>query len=704
MGNLDTESIFGKLMEFNDSSDTVEKKLKPSEKLIKDIEGYGFNMSQLGEVLTTRGNQLIISCAGSGKTTALIFKVLYDLKSGRATKIINVNGNNLRVPEKIWVATFLKSGADELAASFRKWQYNLHCADMSQAIQFSTLHAEFKRALNALGMATEIISDKENETILKRVLKPYALRNGNGMPLNSDDISSLMSAFAYTRNRLDSRRYEHDVYDDMRITPKLVDAILFDWKAERMKMGKCDFEDLQEILYDECYNKQNQEVIGFLESRYAYIYIDEFQDTSQVQYSLLKVYARTANIVAIGDDDQTIYTWRGSDNSIITTEFMSDFNPIKCNLSVNFRCPENILSAVAPSIRNNPNRFEKELKSSRKGGEVFYGGYPGYLKMAMSLGDMVYKDVKEGKSVAILCRVNSDGLLPALILDKLGSFTFALSGKGMTLDSYIGRLVLSIVKLFTERSTPAVQRALELLTWDNYCVKVLMQYIKNNKGTSIWNIPEEDLRYSCPDIADALLQWRICRDSMGDVQALRLVLQDYRVDVFSKDNHFNDVVRSVLLSLESLLEMCKYDCVEDFLSDLEDINERLIARVKLPKSRVKIATVHEFKGKEADCVYIWNDSEDVFPHKDSAETEIGYEEERRVHYIACTRAREKSTIMYLSGRRGGFIDEMDLSNAVELDRETSGVFRKKLKDSVEEDANIKKFEEVVTQGVKEDDI
>ena len=704
MGDLGSESIFNNLMNFKDSKSGGEKKVKPSERLLMDIESYGFNMSQLREVLLTRGNQLIISCAGSGKTTALIFKVEFDLKSGRATKVITVNGNSIRVPEKIWVATFLKSGADELAASFRKWQYNLHCADMSQAVQFSTLHAEFKRALSAMGVSTDIISDKENESLLKKVIKPYAIKNANGMPLNADDITSLMGAFTYTRNRLDGKRYIGNVYDEFRMTPNVIDAILVDWKAERLKQGKCDFEDLQEILYDECYRKENQEVIDFLAQRYAYIYVDEFQDTSQVQYALLKIYARDANIVAIGDDDQTIYTWRGSDNSIITQNFMADFSPTKNNLSVNFRCPENILNAITPSIRKNTGRFAKEIKSAREGGEVYYGGFPGYLQMAMCLGEMVHEDVKAGKSVAILCRVNSDGLLPALIFDRLGAFPYSVSGKNMTLDSYIGRLVLSIVKLFTERSTPSVQRALELLTWDNYCIKHLMGVLKANKGMSIWNIGKDDLCYSCPDIAETLLEWRSCRDAMGDVQTLRLVLSEYRTEVFAKDNHFNDVVRSVLISLESLLEVYHYECVEDFLTDLEEINEKLIARVKLSKARVRIATVHEFKGKEADCVYIWNDSIDIFPHKDSMDTIEDIEEERRVHYIACTRAREKSTIMYLRNNRGMFVDEMDLSNAKEIVRETSGTLQKALKNKVETEEGLRKFEDEASVDTGEFDL
>jgi DNA helicase-2/ATP-dependent DNA helicase PcrA len=697
--------IFGKLMNFQDTGGaTPERKLKPSERLLKDIEAHGFNMSELREVLTTKGNQLIISCAGSGKTTALVFKVQFDLKSGRATKVITVNGNSLRVPENIWVATFLKSGADELAASFRKWQYNLHCPDLSQAIQFSTLHAEFKRALNALGVSTEIISDKDNESLLKKVLKPYAIRNANGGYLNADDISALMGAFTYSRNRLDSSRYENDVYRELQLSPFLIDAILRDWKASRLKDSKCDFEDLQELLYDECYVKQNQDVIDFLAKRFAYIYVDEFQDTSQIQYALLQIYARDATIVAIGDDDQTIYSWRGSDISVITKKFRGDFSPTVCKLSTNYRCPENILGAIAPSIRMNSNRFPKDLKSYKAGGTVMYGGYQGYLQMVMSLGDMVYEDVKNGKSVAILCRVNSDGLLPALFFDKSGSFTFSVSGKNMTLDSYIGRLVMSIAKLFTDRATPSVQRALELLTWDSYCIKKLMEVLKANKSMSIWNIGPEDLRYSCPDIADVLLDWRSIRQTAGDITALKFVLSEYRTKVFNRESHFNDVVRSVLVSIESLLDVYKYDSVEDFLEDLESTNERLVARVKLKNARVRIATVHEFKGKEADCVYVWNDSEQVFPHKDSSDAIEDFEEERRIHYIACTRAREKSVVMYLRGRRGTFVDEMDLSNATEITGKTSGVLGGSIRETVETEVGLRVFEENTAVDTGEFDV
>lgn len=638
-------------------------KLKPSERLLAEIKEFGFELSQLETVLKCRGNQLVLSCAGSGKTTALIFKVIYDQKTGYATKQVQVNGNNVRVTDSTWVCTFLKSGAEELKSSLVKWQRRLHCIDTASAIQFSTLHAEFKRALNSMGISTEIISESDNLKYLKDIVKVYCIMDSNGRPLNSEQVRDLQGALTYTRNRLDSSRYLRDTYTEFNIPPNMVDAILKDWKDCRKKDKVCDFEDLQEMLYHECYVKNNAEVINYLSNRFNFIYIDEFQDTSQIQYALIKIYgSKCRQLVAIGDDDQTIYSWRGSYNGIITREFMEDFHPTKNDLSINYRCPENILNSIKPSISCNTDRFEKDLVSYRKGGRVRYGGFMNYKHMVTTLSELVMEDIKADRSVAILCRVNSDGLMPALILDKLNNVSFSISGEGMTLDSYIGRTVMNIVKLFTEKTTAAVRNALGYLSWNTYLINNLMRVCKNNQ-MSIWTVNEKDLLYSCPELAQRILIWRKWREEKGDLEALKCVLQDYRVNVFYKDSQFNDVVKSVLYSVETLLDYYNYEYVEDFLMELEDINERLKARKKKSGMRVCIATVHEYKGKEADSIYVWNDSEDIFPYKGTEDVLEEFEEERRVHYIANTRAREINTIMYLKNKPGCFLQEMNLEGA-----------------------------------------
>lgn len=701
----DENTVWENLANFSKNGKSEElKKMKPSDRLLYEIESYGFDMSQLKTVLKQTGNQLTIACAGSGKTTALVFKVIYDIKTGRATRIIEVNGRNIRTPEKIWVCTFLRTGAEELRASMRKWQRRLHCIDTSDAIQFSTLHAEFKRALNSMGVITDLISAADNSKLLKSVVSKYALSNAEGRPLNSENYRDLEGALTYTRNRLDSKRYENEVYSELNIGPTFINSILTEWKAARKEKGLCDFEDLQEILYHECYERNNEDVINFLANRYTFIYIDEFQDTSQIQYELIKIYGSKAKqVMAIGDDDQTIYSWRGSDNSIIRERFSEDFSPTNNMLSINFRCPSSILSAVVPSIKNNKDRFEKKLVSSKDGGELRVGSFTNYSKMVSTLGDLVYKDISDGMNVAILCRVNSDGLMPAIMLDKLNKFSFSISGDGMTLDSYIGRIVVGIIKLFTERATPAVKSALNLLTWDTYCINNLIKACKSNKQ-SIWTINRDDLMYSCPSIADTVLDWRTFREANGDIRALRHVLEYYRTRVFSKDTQFNDVVRTTILSVEALLDYYDYDMVEDFLMELEDINDRLKGRKKLNSAEVRIATVHEFKGKEADSVYIWNDTVNVFPYKASTETLEELEEERRIHYIACTRARKRSTIMFLRGKQGDFVDELDLSGAEEIGDGGSvkGTLSKILEDDMESEKSFRDFSEQAVRNESED--
>lgn len=701
----DENTVWENLANFSKNGKSEElKKMKPSDRLLYEIESYGFDMSQLKTVLKQTGNQLTIACAGSGKTTALVFKVIYDIKTGRATRIIEVNGRNIRTPEKIWVCTFLRTGAEELRASMRKWQRRLHCIDTSDAIQFSTLHAEFKRALNSMGVITDLISAADNSKLLKSVVSKYALSNAEGRSLNSENYRDLEGALTYTRNRLDSKRYENEVYSELNIGPTFINSILTEWKAARKEKGLCDFEDLQEILYHECYERNNEDVINFLANRYTFIYIDEFQDTSQIQYELIKIYGSKAKqVMAIGDDDQTIYSWRGSDNSIIRERFSEDFSPTNNMLSINFRCPSSILSAVVPSIKNNKDRFEKKLVSSKDGGELRVGSFTNYSKMVSTLGDLVYKDISDGMNVAILCRVNSDGLMPAIMLDKLNKFSFSISGDGMTLDSYIGRIVVGIIKLFTERATPAVKSALNLLTWDTYCINNLIKACKSNKQ-SIWTINRDDLMYSCPSIADTVLDWRNFREANGDIRALRHVLEYYRTKVFSKDTQFNDVVRTTILSVEALLDYYDYDMVEDFLMELEDINDRLKGRKKLNSAEVRIATVHEFKGKEADSVYIWNDSVNVFPYKASTETLEELEEERRIHYIACTRARKRSTIMFLRGKQGDFVDELDLSGAEVIGdgRSVKGTLSKILEDDMESEKSFRDFSEQAVRNESED--
>ena len=133
------------------------------------------------------------------------------------------------------------------------------------------------------------------------------------------------------------------------------------------------------------------------------------------------------------------------------------------------------------------------------------------------------------------------------------------------------------------------------------------------------------------------------------------------VDVFGGDSAYCESARAVLEVLIYILDNNSFSTVNEFLEEIELLNDKLGARLKKSKVPILISTVHEFKGKERDSVYVWNDSDNVFPSsKCNVYDKEQVEEERRVHYIACTRAKQKETIYTIRGKEGMFLREMDL--------------------------------------------
>lgn len=659
------------------STGYVKKKDSASERFLEKISQMGYDLTELEGVLKTWGNQLVLSCAGSGKTTSTIFKLIYGTRCGKLTKKVEVNGNTVRTMSRIWVSTFLRTGAEELKYELAKWNKRLGYTDTSNVITFSTIHAEFKSVLNALGVATNFVTAKENTSILRNILKRYGIKK-NGKMLNAENIRDFEGALTYTRNRLDAKRYLHDIYVDFHVTAPEIDAIINDCALARRAAGKFDFEDLQDELYRLLYVEERQDVIDFISERYEYLFIDEFQDTSQKQYAILKAYMLGAKqIVAVGDDDQTIYSWRGSDHEIITKKFIEDFSPTISRLSTNYRCPSNIVDAIVPSIELNENRLEKSIKAYNKGGELRLGVFPTYNSMVKKLSDLIYKDISDGMNVAIICRENSDGLLPAIMLDRDGRYSYSISGDGMSLNSYMVKQALNVVRLANEKTTKNVSDALKQLTYSSWEVDSMMSALKNS-GESIWNVSMDEVNYSCPTIAGILEEWKnvyrgIQEEKITEMDLVEYLLSYYHNFIYNSESTYDVRMRSIFSSLIVLVRSDGFRSAGEFLYELEEMNLRMQSRMKLHNVDVRIVTVHEFKGKEADSIYVWNDSAEVFPHKKAKSSEE-LEEERRNHYIACTRAKKRSTIMTIQGSVGMFVNEMDLSNAENINTvsETKG--------------------------------
>ena len=647
-------------------------------------QNYGFimydengNPTELCKVLQTDGNNYIQAIAGSGKTTALVLKVLYDVYKGELLKKQTLeNGMQVTIMDKVFVGTFLKSGADELKRSIVKMQEKLGIdvgsTQINTQISFGTLHAEFKRALNEMGVKTPIGSSDTLFKLFKKAVDKNGIHGSNGKKLSNEEYKTIESVLIYYRGRIDNKRADHPSAKEFGLTISRLEGLANTYKNLKEARGVMDFEDLQELLYTYCYVKPTPAVIEFLASRYNYMYLDEFQDTSQIQYALLRVYMRDVSkqavnrkvgkITVVGDVQQCIYSFRGSDINVMYRYFDNDFNSTHNNLSYNRRCPDAILAPIVPSISKNAESVGITIKALNTGGEFHCYSYDTTKEMLVELKDKVEEDIKNGLSVAILCRTNYDGVVPASYIGLNNIGVFSVSNESMTLKGALVNDLRNVTLLFNARGGDGIKKALSLFTplYEQQKVAELCKTLKQN-NKMIWDIPIKDVKYSCPMLSKFVEQWFTLRKVSDDIGVLKAMYWELHDEVFGKSDSAYAIGAVAILDLFLfMLNNNNYNSVSEFRDDIDLLDEKLSACVKSKRAKLIVSTVHEFKGKEADSVYVWNDNRGVFPsQKTNVAIKEELEEERRVHYIACTRARKKQTIMTLSGRVSMFVKEMN---------------------------------------------
>ena len=629
------------------------------------------NLDEMEGILREKGNVQIASCAGSGKTTSLVHKILYDWITGEL-------GTDNSLP-RVWLCTFLHKGADDLRESManankeyseyatKKNIKYMYCVPSKHTI--STMHSEFLYVVKSIEGTVDLISDLDNRRLLAQTLKENGIKYTNRSE-KSNVVDDFLTALSYTRNRTDDSRYDVPLYTSLKLKNSSIDRVLNGWKKKREDAGKYDFEDLQEKIYTEC-KAGNKEYLETVANRFDYMYIDEFQDTSQIQYEVLKFYAQhVKKILVIGDDDQTIYTWRGSSGDIIRERVIEDFHPAQKKLSVNYRCPANILNPIIQSITKNKKRIPKSIKAFKKGGDFKVEVRSDYKDMAGYVVQHVKRDMQDGMDgIAVLCRTNTDAILPALELIKSG-LDIQVSGEKMTLNTRIGRAVLGVFKLFLERGSKDVLNSLKLYSPKETANAEAIIAICRNHNQTIWEISEEDLRNSDSMLYYAIARWIHWHKTLEEKDCLLAILDDYITNAFDKAttrrSQYNEELKGVFTAIREIVVESEYTDICDIYDEITILYDKLMDAVKdkttKSKKPVEVATVHEYKGAEVDSVYVWNDTQGMFPHIKGGEVvrEDTIEEERRIHYIACTRAKKKMCIMTIAGCRGDFLKEMAL--------------------------------------------
>ena len=674
-----------------------------------------YDTTEMEPVLKVPGFQAILACAGSGKTTTLKHKVNYGVLTKELTELVPLASDVRRVLSPVLICTFSREAASELRSALVQSQQDMGIAGLDGGLTVKTLHAEFLDVLKALGLLSHknlVENVGDNKRWLRESLRDY------GLSFNAEMLNDLMSALSFTRNVLDKkRRYSHPFYDDNNISPDVIDSVLDSWFDKRWSSGYLDFDDIQDILYKFLYDEKTPQVErdfvkNTIASRYRAIFVDEFQDTSEKQFAILKAYFESVQkAVVIGDDDQLIYSWRGSDDNIFH-KFVEFTGAEISYLSTNYRCPSAVVDSVVSSIERNRSRFEKSIRASREGGQVSLAQFPTFTAMRSALVDAVQADVAAGKSVAVLCRVNSDGLLPALALSHAG-VQFSVSSPEMTLKSYMSQSMFSLVSLVRGKPSEQLVKALSQLVYVSRREKPQVDAVVGQLQLcklSLWQLLEQeqeqeksqqvldqqqtsdvpqlqgdmlpevvsDFRHTAPSLYKAVFSlFEEYRETVGEavtlqelasaeVEFFRRILTSVRAR-YSRDTDYQLKARAVLDVLLSLLD--DFESLDDFVLHMRYLESDLSSRVvrgsssvsygsrrvqSVSRAAVQVATVHDFKGREVDSVYIWNDSVGVFPHKKSSDMQ----EERRLHYVAVTRARQSVQVLALQDQAGCFVHEM----------------------------------------------
>ena len=620
------------------------------------------NDEQYQAVVCTEGPVLVSAGAGSGKTRLLTYRVAY---------LITECG----VPaDKILAITFTNKAAGEMKDRIRK------IAPDGDLVTVCTFHSFCARMLRKY--SSFLKGYKENFTIYSEndVAK---LQKDIFKQMKIDDEST-RSNFKHNLSILKNENMTIDEYARIFDYDKDInDFVKFYrlYQGEMQKNNAMDFDDLLINFYTLIY--ENQDVLDGIQNKYTYFSVDEFQDTNKIQYDIIKLLAsKTNNLLIVGDEDQSIYGWRGANiNNIFN--FTHDFKDVKIfKLEQNYRSTKKILDRANLIIKNNKNRLDKKLFTENgEGTDVFY-----YLAVNESdEADFVVQNIirKHASGVpyneiAILMRLNA---LSRTFEEKLltyniphimyNGFKFFERAEIKNVLAYLTAIVNPNDDISFSRIINFPKRGIG----DTSIEKLDEIAIKN--GTSlkdaVMNYEQEILPKALKDklkgLKDLLFDLETNIDQMGMYDFFTYMLEKSNIlKSFDLDNeqdyerflNVNSLVNSVKEFEENNPDATILDYLESVtLSTAMDSDDG---------NGVVIATVHGAKGLEFDTVFVVGCEEKIFPiSRDDSED---LEEERRLMYVAITRAKNdliltSSSSRFMYGKReycvkSRFLYELDL--------------------------------------------
>ena len=597
----------------------------------------GLNNRQLEAIKTLDGPMLVLAGAGSGKTKVLTTKVAYLLESRDIS------------PKNILAITFTNKAAKEMKDRI----FSLIGRE-AFLIQISTFHSFglkiLKENYDLLGYTSNftILDASDSETVIKKIMKDYDIDS------SKYNYRAIKSSISSNKNEMVSvEEYRKFVYNDY---DEVVLKVYEEYEKELQRSNAIDFDDLL-ILPLKLFS-EHKEVLQKYQEQYKYVFIDEYQDTNKPQYILSKlISAKYKNITVVGDNDQAIFTWRGADYKNILN-FEKDYEDAKVViLDENYRSTKTILKAANNVIKNNKLRKEKNLWTENEdGNKITY--YKAFDEKDESF--YVIKEIKKllddgvnPNDICVLYRANaqSRGIEDAFLENNIsyrivGSFAFYQRKEIKDLLSYL-KLIhnekddVSLLRVINYPKRGIGTKTIEELTMvSNQKNCSLYDAIESGKELEFKNtieeLKKESEKMSLTEFVDLVLDKTGIRESLKSEKTLEA---DIRLENLEEFKSITRTVEEVdgIASLGDFLD--EISLVTDASEKQEDGNDK-----------VTLMTMHAVKGLEFDYVFVIGVEEGLFPHLNSMNSADELEEERRLCYVAITRARKKLYIINARSR------------------------------------------------------
>jgi len=602
------------------------------------LELINYSSNQKKAIEHGAGPLMVLAGPGSGKTFVITHRIKY---------LIEGPGIN---PAHILVVTFSRAAAKEMKDRFEKL-----CK--KSPVTFGTFHSVFFNLLKtAYGFTSEqIASDELRYTLIKELIKRNAIEN--------EDINTLAGNLLNEIALVKQDNISIKNYYSNSISSDTFKKIYIDYESELEARGKLDFEDMLSLTYELL--SERSDILKAVQNRYRYILVDEFQDINFLQYNIIKLIAgEKQNITVVGDDDQSIYRFRGARPEIMLG-FERDFRNVKkVFLDINFRSSTQIVNASTKLISFNSKRFPKSFTAKNgEGAPVSVVEFKNPFFEVNSIIKDIKDYIKSGQdinSIAVLYRTN---LSPRLLIERLmrNNISFTIRDAIPNLfDHWVAKDIISYIKLAMKTGDKS-----DLLRISNKPNRYISRDSLSSSRANIETLFDyyDDKSYMIKRIVELREHLRTIKN-LKPATALRYIrnvvgYDEYIEEYCDMNGVESDDCYSILGDLEN--SAAEYNDFNDWFVHMDEYKDELIeARKKSNENDkgVRLMTFHSSKGLEFDIVYIIDVNEGSVPYK-KAKGVDEIEEERRMFYVAMTRARKKLFICYCAENFGKSIGKSD---------------------------------------------